>query len=531
MDSRRQLDPGVARTGPKPAEELGAIVILKNGRGARLAGGAGTLAAFIALLAIVAVPLWSSVLPPLLDYPNHLARLHLIAERGNAYYVVRWAPLPNLAADLIVPPLARLLPLAQAGRVFLLLTFALIAGGALCLNRAATGHRRWWPLLAFLLLYNRILLWGFINYLFGLGVALCGLALWLALENRPGWRALVSIPVALACFFSHVEAFGVYALAIAGVELAPALNLLRARHYPALAARLAAGVLQFVVPAILFLYCQPASTGGPVSFTPLWRKADLLFGVFDNYSRPFDVACFALLVGLFGALAWRRRLRLAPRLGAALAILFAAYLLLPSQMMSGAGVDRRLPVALFLVLIAASAPVLPRRAAWLVGLAVAAVFVVRMAVIEAVWLRADRIYAAAIAVIDRLPPGAKLAVAVPPREVNAGAIPMLHVATLAAARREAFVPTLFAYPTQQPLALRPPYDALAEATSPSGLWAGFVAGDAAARAASARVLAQYDYIVFTDRDRFTVPPNACFDATASSPRFRLFRLRRTAGCF
>ncbi|HUI34999.1 MAG TPA: hypothetical protein VLX67_05720, partial [Stellaceae bacterium] len=57
-------------------------------------------AAFALLLAAVAAPLFSTVLPPLVDYPNHLARLQLIASGGNEFYAVRWAPLPDLAADL-----------------------------------------------------------------------------------------------------------------------------------------------------------------------------------------------------------------------------------------------------------------------------------------------------------------------------------------------------------------------------------------------------------------------------------------------
>src|SRR5437879_399276 len=143
--------------------------------------------AFALLLALVTVPLFSTVLPPLVDYPNHLARMHLLKEGGDAFYAVRWAALPNLAEDLIVPPLAQLVPLDTAGKLFLVMIFALMAGGAVWLNRCATGSWRLWPLLAFLLLYNRILLWGFLNYLFGIGVALVGTASWLALEARRCW--------------------------------------------------------------------------------------------------------------------------------------------------------------------------------------------------------------------------------------------------------------------------------------------------------------------------------------------------------
>src|SRR5438105_498460 len=176
----------------------------------------GVLLAGVALLALFSVPIFSAVLPPLFDYPNHLARFWLLLTGGNAFYEVGWAPLPNLAGDLIVPLFARLVPLELAGKLFLVLSFALILGGAAWLNRMVSGGWRLWPLLTVAFLYNRQFLWGFINYLFGLGAALCGLALWLALERRDAWSRLVAAAlVALLCFFSHIAAFGVYALMIA----------------------------------------------------------------------------------------------------------------------------------------------------------------------------------------------------------------------------------------------------------------------------------------------------------------------------
>lgn len=490
----------------------------------------GIGAAFLALLVIVSVPVFSTVLPPLVDYPNHLARMHLIVAGGNQFYAVHWAPLPDLAEDLVVPALAQVMPVDLAAKFFLVVTFALIAGGTLCLNRVAAGRWQWWGLLGFALLYDRILLWGFLNYLFGVGVAVCGLALWLSLEDRPAVRALAGAVAAMLCFFSHIAALGIYGLTILAVEIGPALSLLRAERYRALAWRVVIIGAQFVLPAILFLFFQPASDGGPVNFTHIWRKADLLFSVLDNYSRPFDAACFAAFLLLLGWLAWRRRLIVEARLGAAIAMLMVAYLLLPSQMFSGSGVDRRLPVAIFLVLIGASSPVLSQRAAMIAGIVIAVVFAARMAVIERVWLEANQLYTADIAAIDLLPEGVRLAVAYPPRDVNAAPIPELHVATLAAARRRAFVPTVFTYAAQQPLTLREPYAALAGSTSPNWIWDGFVGGDAAPRAAAAAVLKDYDYVVFADRDPFTVPADSCLAPLPSPPRFQLFRLTHDKGC-
>ncbi len=482
---------------------------------------------------VVAVPLFSTVLPPLFDYPNHLARMHLLSEGGNQFYAVHWEPLPNLAQDLIVPPLARLMPLDIASKLFLVAIFGLITGGTIWLNRVAAGAWRMWPLLAFLLLYNRMFLWGFLNYLFGIGVALAGAALWLALERERWWlRTLSASVVALACYLSHIAAFGFYALVIIGIELSPAWSELRARRWPALARRMAIVGAQFAIPAVLFLgYWHPAAAGG-ISYAAFWRKADLLFSVFDNYDRAFDIVCFALFLGLIGWLAATRRLRLAPRLAGAVGLVFAAYLLLPSQIYGGSGADHRLPVAMFLLLIAASAAKFPnRRTAAAIGVAAAVLLVARMALIEYVWLRADHIYSADLAGIDMLPRGAKLAVAYPASAVNFAPVPEVHLAVLAVARREAFVPTLFAYQGQQPIALKPPYDTLADAATPQDLWAVIErAVDTAETAVLPRALQHYDFVAVTGGEPSDVPPTQCLRPFFRQPTFEIFTVLHDAAC-
>jgi hypothetical protein len=484
--------------------------------------------AFALLLALTAVPIFSTVLPPLVDYPNHLARMHLLAEGGDAFYAVRWLALPNLAQDLIVPPLTRVISLDLAAKLFLVMVFALMAGGAMWLNRIAAGGWRLWPLLGFLLLYNRIFLWGFVNYLFGVGVALCGTALWLALEERRWWlRVLASSLVALACFFSHIAALGFYGLVILGVEVPSALTEARLRRWRALGRRISIAAPQFAVPAALLLAVRNVSPAGSISYAGLWRKADLLFSVFDNYARAFDIASFALFMGLIGGLAWTRRLGLVPRLACAAGLVFAAYLLLPSQMHGGYGADRRLPIALFLLLVAASAPKFPnRRLAAAIGIVAASVLIVRLGLIERIWREADRVYVADLAGIDALPRSSRLAIAHPAGLFHVVPVPEVHLAVLAIPRREAFVPTLFAIPGQQPVALRPAFAALAEAAQPERLWAALTGGDADLPA----TLGRYDFVAFTDNRAIQVPPNPCLAPLFGRPTFQIFAVIHAPNC-
>jgi len=488
--------------------------------------------AFALLMMLVTVPLFSTVLPPLIDYPNHLARVRLLIEGGNAFYAVRWAPLPNLAQDLIVPALAWLMPLELASKLFLVMVFGVTTAGTIWLNRVATGVWRMWPLLAFLLLYNRIFLWGFVNYLFGVGVALCGIALYLALERRT-WRlrVLASSLVALLCYFSHIVAFGFYALVVFGVEAPLAVAELRRRDWRALARRAAIAGTQFLVPAVLLVSFRQSAESGPINYARFLRKADLLFNVFDNYDRVFDITCFALFVGLFVWLAAAGQLRMAPRLASAAAAVFAAYLLLPSQMYEGSGLDHRLPPAMFLLLVASCSPRFPSRCYGIaIGILVASALIIRVAIIERLWLQADRVYSADLAGIDLLPRGAKLAVAYPSRAVNFAPAPELHLAALAIPRRDAFVPILFALPTQQPIVMRPLYLALAKTARPEHLWSAFVEGDASELATPAPGFWQYDFVAFTDNQPVHVLPSRCLQPVFVQPTFQIFAVVHAPSC-
>jgi len=488
--------------------------------------------AFALLLTLSAVPVFSTVLPPLVDYPNHLARMHLLAEGGDAFYSVHWTVLPNLAEDLIVPPLGRVMPLDVAAKLFLVMIFALMVGGVVWLNHVATGAWRIWPLLGFLLLYNRILLWGFLNYLFGVGVALVGTALWLWLERRRWWLRLVSSSlVALACFFSHIAAFGFYALAIIGIEFLPTAAELRARRWQALGGRIAIAIPQFVAPMVLWLGVREDVPAGPISYAGLSRKADLLFSVFDNYHRAFDVVCFALFLALIGWLLWTRRLGLAPRLATAAGIVFAAYLLLPSQIYGGSGVDHRLPVAFFLLLVAASAPRFPNpRIAAAIGVATVSVLVARLAVIEHTWRAADRVYLVDLSGIDALPRGSKLAIAHPADLFHVVPVPEVHLPALAIARRGVFVPTLFAIAGEQPVVLKQPFATLAAATQPQHLWATLMSGQTAGQQPLPAPLEHYDFLALIDKQPIQMPPNRCLMPRFAQPTLQIFTVVHDPGC-
>jgi len=484
---------------------------------------------FAALCAAAAVPVLICDTLPLFDYPNHLARMHILADLTRSpdlqrFYAIQWRPVPNLAMDATVPALAHIMPLGWAGKAFVLTTLLLLAGGTAMLHRVLFSAWSAWPCLAFLLLYSRILLWGFLNYLFGLGLALCAVAGWAALRRRPPvLRLMVGAIAALALFFAHLLAFGLYGVLVMGYEAGEAL-----RRRPGWGG--AAGALAFAgatfVPALLVLFvATPGAIGGAVRYGQPLRKLDLMFSVFDNYSRPFDVACFAAVVLALIFLFARRWVRLAPAITVPLTLLFVTYLAMPSQLATASGADHRIPLLLGLVLVAGSDWAVPRAGARrLVLIAALALFAARIGVVTAAWRDSDRLYASLLPALDELPTGSRVAVAYPPEALNSEKTPLAHFPTLAIVRRDAFVPTLFAFSTQQPVALRPEYRALADRLAPERLWAGLVAAAPPLDEAERAALAGYDYVAVVGRHPFRLPTQPWLAGVFAAPRFAVLRV-------
>jgi hypothetical protein len=459
---------------------------------------------FAAFFIVAAVPILAVATPPLLDYPNHLARVHILADYERSaslrqFYALDWRPIPNLAMDLVVPPLSRIMPLAWAGKAFLLTILLLIVGGTAALHRILFGRWSAWSLLAFMVLYNRILLWGFVNFLFGVGLLMVATASWVAWRERAIWLRLpIAALFALALYFAHLFAFAAYASVILGYEMT---RLRRQGSLNSLAGigALCASGLQFV-PVLALLVLAAGPGGGDIAWSRLVRKLDLLFNVVDNYHRWFDIATFALLVALFVAAAVARALTVSRVMVASLVLLCLAQLVMPNRLFGGTGVDHRMPLILALLLIGASSLVLAdrRRQAILAAL-LALLFVVRVAVVAVRWIGYDRTYAPIVAALATLPPGSRLAIASPPASVHVPAddAPMTHFAALAVIAADAFVPTLFVFSGQQPLTFREPYASLARSASPEDFWALIVDGAPDDDGRIATALSSYDFVLVT----------------------------------
>src|SRR5206468_5615934 len=129
----------------------------------------GWWSTFGALCLLLSAPLLLVDVPPVLDYPNHLARLFILANAGqdpvlDGIWQPHWAVIPDLGIDLLIPPLMRILPPFEAGKIMLALALLLPVAGTVAYSRAAFRERLYWPMMAGLMAYNLIFVLGFINY-------------------------------------------------------------------------------------------------------------------------------------------------------------------------------------------------------------------------------------------------------------------------------------------------------------------------------------------------------------------------------
>ena len=440
--------------------------------------GRGAWWAILALVAAVLLaPLAIVDVPPVLDYPNHLARFVLLAAGPDdpvlgPVFTPDWGIIPNLAADLIGPPLLRFLPVHVAGRCLLGGILLLNLAGVLALHRALFGRRSFWPLASGLVAYNSTFLLGFLSWQIGSGLAMLCAAAWLNWrERRPIATIVGAAAASLVLFFCHLMGLVFFLVLIGSAEV----RVLR-RDRPALVR--AASLLPVLAgPILLWLLAPLRNAPAATHWMSPQDKLIQAASPFINYLFALDMLSAVLVYGgvALGIVAgW---LMLAPRAVPAVAALVVLYVTLPFDLMSASFLDARIAIMLGYLLFAAVDPVgMPRPARRSVAAGLAVLFAVRMAVVAAVWAEHRRDVAELRAVIAAVPPGALVYVTNVPQEeapaywdagprsrrLSNGLRTDYHLPALLLIERGAFWPILFANPGQQPIRLRPDYARLAQ---------------------------------------------------------------------
>jgi hypothetical protein len=414
---------------------------------------------FALLAAASLLPTLLTPIPAMVDYPNHLARMYLLAQNGhpgaNPYYEVHWALYPNLGMDLLVPRLAQWVGVESATRLFLLCSQILIIGGALALERVVKGRVQIGGFVALLFVYCLPFTWGFLNFEFGLGVSLWGIAFYLVvIEGTFLTRLVVNAFFVSVLFAVHFFSLGIYGAAIGLYELWRAHQRKVPYHITALR------LVILGLPVALLLLVMRATAGSVGSegtewllqYKPLW-----LFRIMNGYNLTVSAASvLVLLISLY--FAFKRNVLTIEPVGIWLAAGFALlYLLIPSKLLGTSFADLRIIPAAVMIVAAFCSLSLPNRK-WraVVLLVVSGVILANLATVFAVWLSYRADYAALIASFQKLDRGSWVLVGTsgdgddPPFK-DLTQYPMAYAPTLAVHYANAFVPNVFTEIGKQPI--------------------------------------------------------------------------------
>ena len=432
--------------------------------------------ALVLLSAALLAPLLIADVPPVLDYPNHLARFVLLAAGPDdpvlgPMFTPHWTIIPNLASDAVGPLLLRLLPVHVAGRCLLGGILLLNLAGVLALHRALFGRRSFWPLGSGLVAYNSGFLLGFLNWEIGSGLAMLFAAAWLTWrERRPVATVAAAAAASVVLFFCHLMGVMFFLVLISSAEVHA---MWRGRTVLVRSAALLPVIAGPILLSLLTpLRDAPAVTHWMSPHDKLVQAAS----PFINYLFPLDVITAVLVYGgvaLGVAAGW---LVIARRAILAVAVLAVLYVVLPFDLMSASFFDTRIAIMLgFLVFAVVEPTYLPWQPRRVVAAGLVTLFAVRMAVLAQAWVEHRRDLADLRAVIAAVPPGASVYMTNVPQEEapaywDAGPLSRrlsntlradYHLPALLLIERGAFWPVLFANPAQQPIRLRPAYARLA----------------------------------------------------------------------
>jgi len=316
-----------------------------------LATGSRSYLVIIALSLLLTLPLWIIQYPPLVDYPNHLARAFVLVHMSDPqykfdhFYQADWGFYPYLFSDLITIGLQRFLGIAAAGRVVLSLCIFTLPIATLFLIRQANPGHEYLALWSLVIAYSPPFLMGFVSSQLSLPLWAFFVGFWIVYLKKPTWATwAIALALATLLYFTHLLGFGGAGLFVAAAWISGARRFREA----------VASLTIFMPGSLLYLYSRFRVTALPpnhFSFD-LHSKLSDLVTPFRGYSRVIDaitiaVACLCVVA----TCSTDRKVGLNRRWLPASFLLFLAFWVVPPEYGTSGYVDMRIPaMALILAL-------------------------------------------------------------------------------------------------------------------------------------------------------------------------------------
>jgi hypothetical protein len=404
------------------------------------------IAGLCMLAAMLVAPIWIAAFPPLLDYPNHLARAFVLQHLRDPhfsfsqFYCADWGPYPYLGFDASLAVLDRILPIEIAGKVYLSICVLALPWAAWFFLREAQPESCAEWLWALLISYNVFFLEGFLNFALSIAVGFFALGLWMRwIKARSSTRWIAALVVFTALYFTHLLGFVIAGL-IVGAYLLAARRPVRDWLWSA----------AFAIPAVA-LYFHSSRVGIGVSgveFRNALSKMKSLGMILHGYWSWLDWLSLAG-VGLWFVAAWWRNSefrwdRKCLIVSVALLVLFFAT---PWSWGEGSDLDIRVLPFLFVIVLATARA--GRRAVWLAAIPLL-LFAARTASVTAHFLDAQPGLAGLARSFDLVPRNALVLPIVESDEAPMDR-PFTHFWAYGVIRRGWFSPYLMDAPGETPM--------------------------------------------------------------------------------
>ncbi len=322
---------------------------------------------FLSLLSLL-VPFIFIAEPPLLDYPNHLARTFILAHlddpafRFSEFYRADWKPYPFVLWDILMVALQQTFPVEPAGKVLVMMITVLLPIAVAWFLLQANRTEIKLTVLACTLTYYAMFLWGFIAFQLSVGLSFLMIGTWLWYRREPSiWRATLFLTLTYLTYLAHLLGFACAALILVLYELTDFKWRALVRLFAAL-----------TPPSLLALWARPGlhDVNG-LEWTSFMQKVRLCRGLLiHGYNKELDLVFFGGLILCFiVAVLGNRELRINWRWMVVLISLCGVFLLLPHSWGTSVDVDSRVVPFIFLITLGVFR--IGRRANWIVLLAVA----------------------------------------------------------------------------------------------------------------------------------------------------------------
>jgi hypothetical protein len=482
-----------------PAHSVSAFTVLR-------------LAGLLILVLLLIAPIWIAAFPPLLDYPNHLARAFVLAHLNDShfsfhqFYRSDWGAYPYLGMDASLAVLARLFPIETAGRVFLSLCALALPGAAWFFLRQAQPEAEAASLWSLLIAFNVFFLEGFLNFDLSLAVGFLALGLWLRWLAKPATgRWIAALAAFTALYFTHLLGFG-----IAGLVVVAYLVLSRRPIHD----WLWSGVLAF--PGLAF-YLHSSRVGlnaGKIVFHGWEDKLDSLGMILHGYWPWLDWISLAALAIWFLAAWWRNpEFRWDKKWIAIAAFLFALFWVIPWMWGEGSDLDIRVLPFLFVAILATAR--VGRRAKTLVAIPLL-LFAAQTLSVTQHFREVQPTLASLARSLDAVPRGA-LVLPIVEGDEDPIERPFTHFWAYGVIRRGWFSPYLMDAPGETPMRI------IHESYTPDGFWNLVYEETPDWR----QVQNDYDYVWAYDVPRFSAPLAGIGERIYSSGALEVYRIRKS----